>query len=72
MGRERGGAGVEGLSLQEKVNSRTLVRVLVGGYIRRSWKVHRVPLPKMRAGTLGVAGKYILYPRRNETWARGP
>ena len=62
MGRERGGAGVEGLSLQEKVNSRTLVSVQVGGYIGRSWKVHLVPLPKMRAGTLCVAGKYILYP----------
>ena len=36
MGRERGGAGAEVLSLQEKVNSRTLVPVLVGGYIGRS------------------------------------
>ena len=36
MGRERGGAGVEGLSLQEKVNIWTLVPVLVGGYIGRS------------------------------------
>ena len=29
MGRERGGAGAEGLSLQEKVNSQTLVPVQV-------------------------------------------
>lgn len=62
MGRERGGAGVERLSLQEKVNSRTLVPVPVGGYIGRSWKVHFVPLAKKRWGTSGVAGKYILYP----------